>query len=75
MPPPWHSPLTAATIGLAEVRTASNGVTSIPSAAPKVIQSSAPPPPVMSPPGAKTPLVPVINSPASPGSPLTRPTS
>jgi hypothetical protein len=29
---------------LAEVRTASNGVTSMPSAAPKVIQSSAPPP-------------------------------
>ena len=52
-PPPWHSPLTAETTGLVDWRSFSNGVTSIPSAAPNVSQLSSPPPP-RSPPGAKT---------------------
>src|SRR5689334_2620880 len=62
-------------MGLAEVRTASNGVTSMPSAEPKVIQLSSPPPPPMSPPGAKTSPVPVSTSPARSGSSLRRPTA
>lgn len=70
-PPPWHSPLTADTTGLPEVRKVSNGSTESIDIDPKSIHWSAPPPP-RSPPGANTSAVPVMMSPARSGSELTR---